>query len=58
VPGLVLAGSWTDTGWPATLEGAVMSGHAAAAEALAALELAPPAPGDGRFARDAQGVGR
>ena len=39
VPGLVLAGSWTDTGWPATLEGAVMSGHAAAAEALAALEL-------------------
>jgi hydroxysqualene dehydroxylase len=58
VPGLVLAGSWTDTGWPATLEGAVMSGHAAAAEALAALELAPPAPGEGRFARDAQGVGR
>jgi squalene-associated FAD-dependent desaturase len=41
VPGLVLAGSWTDTGWPATLEGAVMSGHAAAAEALAALGLAP-----------------
>ena len=39
VAGLVLAGSWTDTGWPATLEGAVMSGHAAAAEALAALEL-------------------
>jgi hydroxysqualene dehydroxylase len=58
VPGLVLAGSWTDTGWPATLEGAVMSGHAAAAEALAALELAAPAPGEGRFARDAQGVGR
>jgi squalene-associated FAD-dependent desaturase len=41
VPGLVLAGSWTDTGWPATLEGAVMSGHAAATEALAALQLAP-----------------
>jgi squalene-associated FAD-dependent desaturase len=39
VPGLVLAGSWTDTGWPATLEGAVISGHAAASEALAALEL-------------------
>jgi squalene-associated FAD-dependent desaturase len=38
VPGLVLAGSWTSTGWPATLEGAVISGHAAAAEALAALE--------------------
>jgi hydroxysqualene dehydroxylase len=39
VPGLVLAGSWTNTGWPATLEGAVMSGQAAAVEALAALEL-------------------
>jgi squalene-associated FAD-dependent desaturase len=39
VPGLVLAGSWTDTGWPATLEGAVMSGHAAAGEAIASLEL-------------------
>jgi squalene-associated FAD-dependent desaturase len=29
-PGLALAGAWTDTGWPATLEGAVLSGHAAA----------------------------
>lgn len=36
--GLVLAGSWTDTGWPATMEGAVRSGHAAAHEALAWLE--------------------
>jgi squalene-associated FAD-dependent desaturase len=36
VPGLVLAGAWTDTGWPATLEGAVLSGHAAARVALAA----------------------
>jgi uncharacterized protein with NAD-binding domain and iron-sulfur cluster len=35
VPGLVLAGAWTDTGWPATLEGAVLSGHTAAREALA-----------------------
>jgi squalene-associated FAD-dependent desaturase len=26
VPGLVLAGSWTDTGWPDTMEGAVRSG--------------------------------
>jgi hydroxysqualene dehydroxylase len=33
VEGLVLAGAWTDTGWPATLEGAVLSGHAAAREA-------------------------
>ena len=30
LPGLVLAGAWTDTGWPATMEGAVRSGHAAA----------------------------
>jgi squalene-associated FAD-dependent desaturase len=48
VAGLVLAGSWTATGWPATLEGAVLSGHSAAEEALCGLELgpdAPPAPG-------------
>jgi squalene-associated FAD-dependent desaturase len=37
LPGLVIAGSWTDTGWPATMEGAVRSGHAAAHEALATL---------------------
>jgi hydroxysqualene dehydroxylase len=35
-PGLVLAGAWTDTGWPATLEGAVISGHTAARSALMA----------------------
>ncbi len=35
-PGLVLAGAWTDTGWPATLEGAVRSGHTAADAALRA----------------------
>jgi squalene-associated FAD-dependent desaturase len=29
-PGLVLAGAWTATGWPATMEGAVRSGVAAA----------------------------
>ena len=34
VPGLFLAGAWTDTGWPATMEGAVRSGVAAAREAL------------------------
>ena len=33
VPGLYLAGAWTDTGWPATMESAVRSGHAAAAAA-------------------------
>src|SRR5207237_224771 len=26
VPGLYLAGAWTDTGWPATMESAVRSG--------------------------------
>jgi squalene-associated FAD-dependent desaturase len=35
VAGLLVAGAWTDTGWPATLEGAVLSGHAAARGALA-----------------------
>jgi hydroxysqualene dehydroxylase len=35
VPGLYLAGAWTDTGWPATMEGAVRSGLAAARAALA-----------------------
>jgi len=30
VDGVLLAGNWTDTGWPATMEGAVRSGHAAA----------------------------
>ena len=30
VPGLFLAGAWCDTGWPATMEGAVLSGESAA----------------------------
>ncbi len=38
IDGLALAGAWTDTGWPATMEGAVRSGHAAARVALRALE--------------------
>ena len=36
-PGLVLAGAWTDTGWPDTMEGAVRSGLAAATELNASL---------------------
>lgn len=32
IPGVVLAGAWTATGWPDTLEGAVRSGHRAAEE--------------------------
>jgi len=39
IPGLALAGAWTATGWPATLEGAVLSGHAAAASVLGDLGL-------------------
>jgi squalene-associated FAD-dependent desaturase len=37
VPGLFLAGSWTSTGWPATMEGAVRSGLVAARAALVSL---------------------
>ena len=38
VPGLLLAGSWTDTGWPDVMEGAVRSGEEAAR--LASTHLA------------------
>ncbi|MGL4554930.1 MAG: hydroxysqualene dehydroxylase, partial [Gemmataceae bacterium] len=34
VPGLLLAGDWTRTGWPATMEGAVRSGYLAAGEVV------------------------
>jgi squalene-associated FAD-dependent desaturase len=34
LPGLVLAGAWTDTGWPDTMEGAVRSGRTAAQELI------------------------
>jgi squalene-associated FAD-dependent desaturase len=34
IANLVLAGDWTDTGWPATMEGAVRSGYVAAAALL------------------------
>ncbi len=50
VPGLALAGSWTDTGWPATLEGAVLSGHTAAAHVLERLGLDASARGRARTA--------
>ncbi len=35
VPNLAVAGDWTRTGWPATMEGAVRSGYAAAEVVLA-----------------------
>jgi squalene-associated FAD-dependent desaturase len=40
LPGLVLAGSWTDTGWPDTMEGAVRSGLSAV---IAIHDRLPPA---------------
>jgi squalene-associated FAD-dependent desaturase len=40
VDNLYLAGAWTDTGWPATMESAVRSGLAAAAAARADLARA------------------
>jgi uncharacterized protein with NAD-binding domain and iron-sulfur cluster len=40
LPNLLLAGDWTATGWPATMEGAVRSGYLAA-EALLARRGAP-----------------
>jgi len=47
IAGLVLAGDWTDTGLPATIEGAVRSGLAAAASVDArpgtSLGVSPPA---------------
>ncbi len=39
-PGLYLAGAWTATGWPATMESAVRSG-------VSAADAAPPAPSAG-----------
>ena len=37
IPSLALAGAWTATGWPATMEGAVLSGHAAADQLTSSL---------------------
>jgi squalene-associated FAD-dependent desaturase len=41
-PGLVLAGAWTDTGWPDTMEGAVRSGLNAVRELRRSLGSAAP----------------
>jgi flavin-dependent amine oxidoreductase len=40
-PGVARAGAWTDTGWPATMEGAVRSGRAAARHLLATRSRVP-----------------
>ncbi|MGC8627600.1 MAG: hydroxysqualene dehydroxylase HpnE [Acidimicrobiales bacterium] len=47
LPGLVLAGAWTSTGWPPTMESAVRSGTAAARAVLVATghrKTLPPLP--------------
>ena len=55
VDGLFLAGDWTATGWPATMEGAVRSGYLAAEGILADLgrpaRLIQPELKAGRLAR-------
>ena len=44
LPGFYLAGDWTDTGLPATIEGAVLSGHRAAELALTILSVGAESP--------------
>jgi squalene-associated FAD-dependent desaturase len=55
IDGLFLAGDWTATGWPATMEGAVRSGYLAAQGILADLDrptrLVRPGLQPGRLAR-------
>ncbi len=53
IDGLALAGAFTDTGWPATMEGAVRSGLAAARQVLTFLEE----PSRRRAARSAELAG-
>ncbi len=66
--GLVLAGAWTNTGWPDTMEGAVRSGLQRSAGAAARddpitprgcpwLRGRPRSPGPRRDRRDARGRG-
>jgi squalene-associated FAD-dependent desaturase len=45
LPGFALAGAWTDTGWPDTMEGAVRSGRLAGEAILRVLAVEARAPG-------------
>jgi len=51
VPGLFLAGDWTSTGWPSTMESAVRSGYLAADAALESL-TSPRPPVGGTYTDD------
>jgi zeta-carotene desaturase len=46
-PGIFLAGDWTKTGWPSTMEGAVRSGLLAASSITERVNLEPDLPADG-----------
>jgi zeta-carotene desaturase len=46
-PRVFLAGDWTDTGWPATMEGAVRSGYLAAEALTGRCFLVPDLPASG-----------
>jgi monoamine oxidase len=46
LPRLAVAGAWTQTGWPATMEGAVRSGAAAARAVLVAAGVTRSLPGE------------
>jgi squalene-associated FAD-dependent desaturase len=50
LPGLLVAGAWTDTGWPDTMEGAVRSGRSAAQELIRGLAAQATAAPEGATA--------
>jgi squalene-associated FAD-dependent desaturase len=61
LPNLYLAGDWTATGWPATMEGAVRSGYRAAESILADAgapkrQLQPDLPAEGLSSWRAQPI--
>jgi squalene-associated FAD-dependent desaturase len=49
LPGLLLAGAWTDTGWPDTMEGAVRSGRTAAQELIRGLNPFHPSTSSSEY---------
>jgi hypothetical protein len=57
LPGLVLAGAWTATGWPDTMESAVRSGLAAAIELRRTVLSVPGLPRPGRSGSGPSGSG-